>query len=155
MEEQKLNKDHLILLYVAANHIFVRVVQWKKIHLNTNSCKSTIQLFFNMVNQISCQYVYICKNRLAEKTRKLYRIMWAVLEPSCVYNEVILVCLRRYFWIFFYKELTTQVINKYFHIIRLWKSLSVEISEAHLNIHLGIWKKTGQNSLCNVSRASK
>lgn len=31
------------------------------------------------------------------------------------------------------KELKTQVINKYFHVIRLWKSLSVEILEAHLN----------------------
>lgn len=65
----------------------------KKIHPNTNSCKSTTQLFSNMINQIQCQYIYIWKNRLAEKTRKWCRITWVVFEPSSVYNEAILVCL--------------------------------------------------------------
>lgn len=56
------------------------------------------------------------------------------------------------------KELKTQVINKYFHVIRLWKSLSVEILETHLNAQRDIWAKLGktlQKSLHNVSHISK
>lgn len=38
----------------------------------------------------------------------------------------------------FKKALKTQVINKYFHVIRLRKHLSVETLEAHLNAQRGI-----------------